>query len=182
MSRRGGCDARRRRELRDRDVVGMAVAAVGRKRQDHVRPHAEDVAHDGRDRFGRFGAIEILVPIGEHAEVGNAERLAGRAELGLANFSERVRPGMFRRSERMRDVAPAIAAGRADNRRLHTFARVSREHSAEPQRLVVGMRRDHHQPQGTGHAVHYSGGPCAPASPRQVIPDLAGPMASTGHI
>ena len=129
----------------------MAVGAVGRKREDDLRPHAADLVDDGGRRLGGIGAIEMLIDVVEERHVADAEHARGGAQLLFADGAERLGTGVVRRSERMPHVAAALPARRGEEIRLDAGARGAHERPAEPERLVVRVRRRHEQPQGIVH-------------------------------
>ena len=130
-------------------MIGMAVGAVGRERQDDLRPQAADFARDGRDGLRGIGPVQVLVDVIEHREVADAERRRRGPQFLLANPRERVRAGMLRRIAMPAEPA-ALAARRGDERRLDAFGRIPRQRAPDAERLIIGMGEHRQQSQGHG--------------------------------
>src|SRR5438876_1374206 len=60
---------RRRRELRDGDVIGVAVVSSGVERDDHIRTRPPHMRHELTDRLGRVGAIKLAISVVEEDDL-----------------------------------------------------------------------------------------------------------------
>ncbi len=145
---RGCGDDRRRGELRDRDVIGMAVGAVGPERHDDVGTDAPDVSSDAVDDLAGRGAIELLVVIVEQPTSSRTPSTAAAARSSrLADRRQRTGAGVRLVVWRMAAIPARVASRGSQQGHVDAFRRVLRQRSAEAQRLVVGMRQHGHQSQ-----------------------------------
>ncbi len=55
----------------------------------------------------------------------------------------------------MTAVPAAIAARRGQEKDVDAFGRVFREHATDPQRFVIGMGEDGHQPRSAHEGAYY---------------------------
>ena len=140
-----GCrDERRAGELRDRDVIGMSVAALGGEGHHDVRPDPAHVRGDLRGRLVGIGAIEVAVDVVEQRELPQAEDPGRAPELGLAHRADDRRP-------RPIGADPAaLAARRGHEIRLDALGGALREHAAAAERLVVRVGENAEQTERAG--------------------------------
>src|SRR5215472_4938743 len=96
-------------QLRDGDVIRMAVGAVGTEGEDDVGADRSQFPDDAADRISRVRPIEFLVLEPEDAYVANAENGGRGAQFTLADLRERLRTRMFAVSGTMSPEATAIA-------------------------------------------------------------------------
>src|SRR6185369_14573016 len=83
----GGANDGGGRELRDRNVIGVAVGAEWVERDDHVRPNAANVSRDLLDGFVRVRAVQLRIQIIEERDLAHTQRCRGGTQLGLARTS-----------------------------------------------------------------------------------------------
>ncbi len=143
----GRLENRRARELRQRDVIGMAVMAVHRKRHHHLRPDAADVRGDLGDDLARICPIHVAVNEVEKTDFLQAESLGRAAQLLFAQLAEHAQAGIL-----LLGAEPAALPARAaDQVRLHPLGGILRQRRSHAERFVVGMRKDSQQSQRFGH-------------------------------
>ena len=132
----------RGRQLRDGDVIRVPVRAERIERHDHLRPDAPYVAGDLLARLRRIDAIQLAIEIIQQAHVGHTKLTRCGTQLGLARLPDN------RGSGRCAFVVKpsALASSRRDDECLDAFARVLREHASRPERLVIRVSEDTHQP------------------------------------
>src|SRR6516162_7040785 len=95
----------------------------------------------------------MLILVVEKRDARDTERAPGGMQLPLADLRELVAAGMLGAARWMSVVPPALPTRCRDEKRFSAFTRVARQHAAETQRLVVGVRRDHHQLATVAHAI-----------------------------
>jgi hypothetical protein len=136
---------RSRRQLRDRDVVGVAVHALGAERQHHIGAVQPHHGGDAGDRRHGRGPIQLAVPIAEEGEMADAQDLGGLLQFARAPGRHRLRTGV-------RSELPALLTPRRHHQaRLDTLRRVPSQRRTETHRFVVGVRQHRHHPQGPAH-------------------------------
>ncbi len=131
-------------ELADRDVVRMAVGAVGRKGRDHLGADAAELADDFGLRFDGVGFVEVGVQVVQERDFLDAQLGCGSLELGFADraddFRARALPGGSQ--------AAALAARSSHQVGFDALGGVLGEGSAHAEALVVGVRQDGQESQG----------------------------------
>ena len=141
-------DDRRRRQLADRDVVGMAIRPLGPEGDDDVRLDPAEVSRDLRARFHGVDLVERPVLVIEERNFPQAKLDRGRAQLRLSGLAD---DGRARRLGAVA-VPATLTSRRRDEIRTHAFCRTLRQCSTGTERLVVWMRQDAHQPKfRSGH-------------------------------
>ena len=138
----GGPHDRRRGELRDRDVIRVAVGAERIERDDHLRPDASNVAGDFFARLCPIDAIQLAIEVIQQAHLAHAKLACRGPQLGLACTPDDSRP----RRRALVVEPPALAASRRHDEGLDAFSRVFRENPARSERLIVWMGEHAHQP------------------------------------
>ena len=149
----GGARHGRDRQLTDRDVIGVAVCALGSEGDDHVGSDAAQVAGNRGRRVLVIHLVESAVRIAEHDRLAQPELGGGRGELGLACPADDV--GAWRGGAIA--VPPALASGRGEQIGGDAVGSALSQHAAGGERLVVGMREHAHEAQrrSVGHGVSH---------------------------
>src|SRR5579871_2111275 len=159
---------RRRRELRDRDVIGMSVCAVRSEGDHDVWTDAYELRDDARYYVAWIDTIELGIVKVEDRGVMDAKRRGGGAQLLLPDAGERGGPGMPRVARGEASKPTALTPRGRDHGDRDAFGRVLCQRSPEAKRLVIGMRKHRHQPpRAAAHRTitvsRYSDGTTSPA-------------------
>ena len=130
------------RALAGGDVVGMAVAAVGTPRDDHVRPDPPQPADDVPHHFVPTDTGEGSVGVCEAGGRREPHAASRFGELGRAH-----RPEALAGHDGTLGIAhPALVAlGEAEAVHADALVGVLDQRATDAERLVVGMREDRPQ-------------------------------------
>src|SRR6266540_2278248 len=129
-----------RRGRTDRNMIRVAIGAVGPEGDDDIRPERAYDLHNRAGQFVLIGILECPVPVVKHPCIANAELLARGIEFALTHLAERT----TRRRQWVADLA-SLATGRRDHHYLPASRHVFRQRPARTEGLVVGMREDPQQ-------------------------------------
>ena len=140
VARVGRRDDRRGRELRDRDVIGMAVRAVGRERQDDLRDAPGGSARRSQTPRVGFARSSCCILVVEQRTRRDAEHRGRGTQFRSRISDSAASPGCSGLSRRRgRGIVRGRHAWRSPGRSRPPRWRIARD-AAETERLVVGMR------------------------------------------
>jgi hypothetical protein len=92
--RGGGCgDDGRRRELGDRNMIGMPVCTVRSERQNYVGMDSPYVSHNGRNSLAGVRTVELLIVVVEDCDLVHTQGRGGGAQLTLTDAPRANGPG-----------------------------------------------------------------------------------------
>src|SRR6266508_3863388 len=123
-----------RRGRTDRNMIWVAIGAVGPEGDHDIRPER---TYDLDNRAGQFMRIRVLecpVHVVKHPCVADAELLARGIEFALTHLAECA----TRRHQWVADLA-SLATGRRDHHRLPPSGHVLCQRPTRTEGLVVGM-------------------------------------------
>src|SRR5262245_8492504 len=119
----------------------MAIRAVGAEGDDDVRLDAAQVLFDRLLRDRRRHGVERTIGIPKYADLTYAQLAGSGTQLRFA----RLRDDVVRRPLAIAEP-PALTPRRRQQVGFDTFRCVLRQRAARPQRFIVGMSQDAHEP------------------------------------
>src|SRR5262245_15718814 len=128
-------------------MVRMTVSTVRAKRHNDVRLDVADELRDLPLRLDGIRTVEVSVDVIEKMNLTNPELFPCRSQLGLTHFAHNFKRRFYRGISKAASLSPRSC----DEKCFDALFGVPGESPTHPQRFIVGMRENAHQPQTVGH-------------------------------